>query len=91
MPHIVISQGMNLIGERNGDSLDRVRAIILMQNRDGQVMMAIKHLVGKPESINIPDSAIIYEVNDEQIEGAYFESITGLSLPSKSPVPFSQN
>lgn len=90
MPHIVITSGLSIIGEKEGNTLHRVKAILLIPQPEG-IVMRLTTLIGSPESIDVPDSAICYEVHDEQLSMAYFQSITGIVLARKPPISASDN
>lgn len=77
---IVRGDGLLLIGEYQMGTLTAPRVIGQQPQPDGRQRLVFMELVGRPEQIQIPASAIMWAPGDDDLVTAYKEAVTGLVL-----------
>ncbi|MFH2075575.1 MAG: hypothetical protein ABIJ57_09550 [Pseudomonadota bacterium] len=77
---IVRADGLMLIGEYQMGTLTAPRVIGQQPQPDGRQRLVFVQLVGLPEQIQLPVSAMMWEPEEDDLVTAYKESVTGLVL-----------
>ena len=73
---IIFAGNNTLVGEYDGKILSKPRAIAFGQDPQGRGVIAMQLFIGNPDSIEILNPSLIYDVKDEKIVDLYIQATT---------------
>jgi len=75
---IIFVGNATLVGEYEDKILRKPRAISVGADPHGRTVIGMQLLVGEPESVEIINPSIMFDVKDEKIVNLYIQATTGI-------------